>query len=54
MSTPSRRRLLRDFKRIQDDPPVGVSASPTDDDIMRQAFLSGASMELTVGTGGTR
>ena len=35
MSTPSRRRLLRDFKRIQDDPPVGVSASPTNDDIMR-------------------
>jgi ubiquitin-protein ligase len=35
MSTPSRRRLLRDFKRIQDDPPVGVSASPANDDIMR-------------------
>ncbi len=35
MSTPSRRRLLRDFKRMEKDAPPGVSASPTDDDIMK-------------------
>jgi ubiquitin-protein ligase len=35
MSTPSRRRLLRDFKRMEKDAPPGLSASPNDDDIMR-------------------
>uniref|UniRef100_A0AAY5EAD8 UBC core domain-containing protein n=1 Tax=Electrophorus electricus TaxID=8005 RepID=A0AAY5EAD8_ELEEL len=25
MSTPARRRLMRDFKRLQEDPPTGVS-----------------------------
>lgn len=34
MSTPARRRLMRDFKRLQDDPPVGVSGAPTDNNIM--------------------
>lgn len=34
MSTPSRRRLMRDFKRIQDDPPEGIMASPMPDNIM--------------------
>ncbi|CAI9552586.1 unnamed protein product [Staurois parvus] len=26
MSTPARRRLMRDFKRLQEDPPVGVAS----------------------------
>ena len=34
MSTPARRRLMRDFKRIQKDPPDGVSAAPNDNNIM--------------------
>ena len=34
MSTPGRRRLMRDFKRLQDDPPSGVSGAPTENNIM--------------------
>merc|ERR1712051_265696 len=34
MSTPSRRRLMRDFRRLQIDPPHGVTGAPLDDDIM--------------------
>ena len=34
MSTASRRRLMRDFKRLQEDPPAGVSGAPTDDNIL--------------------
>jgi len=34
MTTPSRRRLMRDFKKLQEDPPAGVSAAPTEDNIM--------------------
>ena len=34
MATPAKRRLMRDFKRIQDDPPPGISATPKDSDIM--------------------
>ncbi|KAJ6215515.1 hypothetical protein RDWZM_010015 [Blomia tropicalis] len=35
MSSPAQRRLMRDFKRIQDDPPPGISAAPRDADIMK-------------------
>ena len=35
MSTPARRRLMRDFKRLQDDPPPGVSGAPCDSNIMQ-------------------
>merc|ERR1711908_75353 len=35
MSTPARRRLMRDFKRLQSDPPQGVSGAPCDNDIMK-------------------
>mmetsp|Transcript_18274 Transcript_18274/g.49168 ORF Transcript_18274/g.49168 Transcript_18274/m.49168 type:complete len:156 (-) Transcript_18274:787-1254(-) len=35
MSTPARRRLMRDFKRLQNDPPQGVSGAPKDNDIMK-------------------
>ncbi|XP_065058567.1 ubiquitin-conjugating enzyme E2 A-like, partial [Rhopilema esculentum] len=34
MSTPARRRLMRDFKRLQEDPPAGVSGAPTENNIM--------------------
>merc|ERR1719461_1453673 len=35
MSTPSKRRLMRDFRRLQNDPPHGISASPLQDNIMQ-------------------
>ena len=35
MSTNARRRLIRDLKKIQADPPSGISAAPTADDIMK-------------------
>ena len=34
MSTPSRRRLVRDLKRLQQDAPHGVIATPMDNNIM--------------------
>jgi len=34
MSTPARRRLMRDFKKLQEDPPAGVSGAPTEDNIL--------------------
>ena len=34
-STPARRRLMRDFKRMQSDPPEGVNGAPCDNDIMK-------------------
>ena len=34
MSTAARRRLMRDFKRLQEDPPAGVSGAPTDNNIL--------------------
>jgi len=34
MSTPARRRLMRDFKRLQNDPPSGISGAPCDNNIM--------------------
>ena len=33
-STASRRRLIRDFKRLSSDPPGGVSGAPCGDNIM--------------------
>ena len=35
MSTNARRRLMRDFKRMQNDPPEGVNGAPQDNDIMK-------------------
>lgn len=35
MSTPARRRLMRDFRRLQQDPPQGVTGAPLEDDIMK-------------------
>ena len=35
MSTEARRRLMRDFKKIQEDPPTSsVTAAPLEDNIM--------------------
>eukprot|EP00010_Vexillifera_abyssalis_P005366 CAMPEP_0201562328 /NCGR_PEP_ID=MMETSP0173_2-20130828/79270_1 /ASSEMBLY_ACC=CAM_ASM_000268 /TAXON_ID=218659 /ORGANISM="Vexillifera sp., Strain DIVA3 564/2" /LENGTH=208 /DNA_ID=CAMNT_0047976887 /DNA_START=1919 /DNA_END=2545 /DNA_ORIENTATION=+ len=35
MTTPARRRLMRDFKRIQKEEPEGISASPCDNQILK-------------------
>ncbi|XP_048344437.1 ubiquitin-conjugating enzyme E2 B isoform X2 [Sphaerodactylus townsendi] len=35
MSTPARRRLMGDLKRLQEDPPVGVSGAPSENNIMQ-------------------
>jgi ubiquitin-conjugating enzyme E2 A len=35
MSTTARRRLVRDLKKLQSDPPDGINAAPEQDDIMR-------------------
>ncbi|KAI8922461.1 hypothetical protein PhCBS80983_g01429 [Powellomyces hirtus] len=34
MSTPAKRRLMRDFKRLQTDPPDGVSGAPCSDNVL--------------------
>ncbi|PAA83374.1 hypothetical protein BOX15_Mlig010916g3, partial [Macrostomum lignano] len=34
MSSPAKRRLIRDFKRLQEDPPTGVSGAPNDNNIL--------------------
>ncbi|PKU73261.1 Ubiquitin-conjugating enzyme E2 1 [Dendrobium catenatum] len=34
MSTPARKRLMRDFRRLQQDPPAGISGAPHDSNIM--------------------
>jgi len=34
MSTPVKRRLIKDFKKMSTDPPLGISATPNDSDIM--------------------
>lgn len=40
--TAARRRLLRDFKKLQEDPPEGLTASPVEDDILKwEAILFG-------------
>ncbi|KAL6767114.1 UBC10 [Auxenochlorella protothecoides x Auxenochlorella symbiontica] len=51
MTTPARKRLMRDFKRLQQDPPEGVNASPRSDNIMNwRAVIFGP--EGTVWDGG--
>eukprot|EP01100_Stratorugosa_tubuloviscum_P013588 TRINITY_DN689_c2_g1_i2.p1 TRINITY_DN689_c2_g1~~TRINITY_DN689_c2_g1_i2.p1 ORF type:complete len:161 (+),score=92.87 TRINITY_DN689_c2_g1_i2:321-803(+) len=42
MSTPAQRRLIRDFQRLQRDPPFGVNGAPEDDNILKwQAVIFG-------------
>ena len=31
----SLKRLILDFKRLKNDPPIGINASPIDDDLLR-------------------
>lgn len=35
MSTPARRRLMRDFRRLKEDPQESVTGAPQEDDIMK-------------------
>uniref|UniRef100_A0A8C2QMZ4 E2 ubiquitin-conjugating enzyme n=1 Tax=Cricetulus griseus TaxID=10029 RepID=A0A8C2QMZ4_CRIGR len=48
MSTPARRRLMRDFKRLQEDPPVGVSGAPSENNIMQWNAVIFGNVCLTV------
>lgn len=42
MSTAARKRLMRDFKRLQKDPPTGIQAAPLDNNVMAwQAVIFG-------------
>lgn len=34
MSTPAKKRLMKDLKRLQQDPPAGISGAPQDNNIM--------------------
>ena len=34
MSSQAKRRLIRDFKRLQTDPPEGVSGAPCPDNVL--------------------
>lgn len=48
----AKRRLIRDFKRLQSDPPDGINAAPQDNDIMKwTAVIFGP--EETIWEGGT-
>lgn len=52
MATNSRRRLARDFKRLQSDPPEGCTAAPQKDNIMKwEAYIFGP--EETIWEGAT-
>lgn len=46
MSTPARRRLMRDFKRLQEDPPAGVSGAPSENNIM--VWNRGGGIDLNI------
>lgn len=35
MSTPARKRLMRDFKKLNQDPPQGVNGSPCPDNVLK-------------------
>jgi len=41
MTTPAQRRLLRDLKRLQNDPPPGICGSPTDNLMVWNAVIFG-------------
>jgi ubiquitin-conjugating enzyme E2 A len=42
MSTSARKRLMRDFKRLQNDAPSGIQAAPLDNNVMAwQAVILG-------------
>ncbi|KAL6541372.1 Ubiquitin-conjugating enzyme E2 2 [Orobanche hederae] len=49
MSTSARKRLMRDFKRLQQDPPAGISGAPQDNNIMLwNAVIFGRTFKLTL------
>ncbi|CAD7966926.1 unnamed protein product [Amoebophrya sp. A25] len=57
MTTVARKRLFRDLKKLQSDPPNGISAAPVDDDIMNWSAVifgpeetpwEGGAFQLTV------
>ncbi|KAJ3389652.1 Ubiquitin-conjugating enzyme E2 2 [Lobulomyces angularis] len=49
MSTPSRRRLMRDFKRITNDPVEGISGCPLPDNVlMWNAVIFDGTFRLTL------
>jgi ubiquitin-conjugating enzyme E2 A len=53
MSTPARKRLMRDFKRLQHDPPAGISGAPYDNDIMHwNAVIFGCVLRPLPGNSG--
>jgi len=39
MSTTARKRLMKDFKKLQEDPPMGITGSPDDNNIMQWTAL---------------
>ena len=39
MSTKARRRLMKDLRGLQSDPPQGLMACPSDDNIMQWAAV---------------
>jgi len=42
MSTPCRRRLLRDYKKLREDPPSGIGGAPSEDNVMQwKAVITG-------------
>lgn len=52
MTTPARKRLIRDFRKLKNDPPSGISGAPCDNNIMRwNAVIFGP--EETAWEGGT-
>jgi hypothetical protein len=49
MSTPARKRLMRDFKRLMQDPPAGISGAPQDSNILLwNAVIFGYDAELSL------
>jgi ubiquitin-protein ligase len=46
MSTTARKRLMRDFKRLQTDAPEGVSGAPCPDNVL--LWNAGSACELIV------
>ncbi|KAM1124793.1 hypothetical protein ACFX1Q_040122 [Malus domestica] len=41
MSTPTRKRLMRDFERLQQDQPARISGAPQDNNIMLSTRIYG-------------
>ena len=46
MSTAARKRLMKDFKRLQKDPPIGILATPLDNNVMAWCCFSDLAFKL--------